>query len=74
MEEFLRMVSIGRVRIDRLTTHRFPFERALEAYDTILKGKQPVLGVLLIYDEKDRERGIEEGEKVRRGEGEKIRR
>ena len=64
---------MGRVRIDRLTTHRFPFERALEAYDTILKGKQPVLGVVLIYDEKDREGRIEEAEKVRRLEcGKKV--
>ena len=32
MEEFLNMVSLGSVKLNGVTTHRFPFEKALEAY------------------------------------------
>jgi threonine dehydrogenase-like Zn-dependent dehydrogenase len=44
---FLELISDARVKIDPLITHRFPFGRALDAYDLILKGKEPVIGVLL---------------------------
>ena len=52
MEEFLSQLAKGNVKVDHLITHRFPFDRALEAYDLILKGKEPYIGVLLTYPEK----------------------
>ncbi|MGQ9854625.1 MAG: Gfo/Idh/MocA family oxidoreductase, partial [Candidatus Oleimicrobiaceae bacterium] len=51
MEEFLAQLAKGTVRVGHLITHRFPFDRALEAYELILKGKEPYIGVLLTYPE-----------------------
>jgi len=56
MEEFLRLVAHGRVDVKRLITHRFKIEEALNAYDLILKGKEPYIGILLEYEEKKEER------------------
>jgi predicted dehydrogenase/threonine dehydrogenase-like Zn-dependent dehydrogenase len=52
MEEFLAQVARGSIKLDHLITHRFPFERAVEAYDLILEGKEPYIGVVLTYGEK----------------------
>ena len=49
MEEFLGQVANGAVRLDALITHRFPIDRSLEAYEMILQGKEPFIGVLLTY-------------------------
>jgi polar amino acid transport system substrate-binding protein len=35
--------------VKALVTHRFPFDRALDAYEMILKGKEPHLAVLFEY-------------------------
>jgi predicted dehydrogenase len=59
MEEFLAQVARGSVKLDHLITHRFPFERALEAYDLILEGKEPYIGVVLTYGEKPEQALIE---------------
>lgn len=53
MEAFLAQLARGAVRVDHLITHRFPFARALEAYDLILEGKEPHMGVLLSYPTPD---------------------
>ncbi len=53
MEEFLRMVSLGRIDLSGITTHRFPFEKALDAYRLILSGREPAIGVVLHYPEQD---------------------
>ncbi len=50
MEEFLTMVSLGSVKLDTITTHRFPFEKALEAYQMILGQDIDAVGVVLRYD------------------------
>jgi len=50
MEEFLTMVSLGSVKLDTITTHRFPFEKALEAYQMILGQDVDAVGVVLRYD------------------------
>ena len=50
MEEFLTMVSFGSVKLDTITTHRFPFEKALEAYQMILGQDIDAVGVVLHYD------------------------
>ena len=47
MEAFLHQCAIGAVRTERLVSHRFPIERAEEAYQ-LVGGGDP-LGVLLEY-------------------------
>ncbi len=51
-EAVLRAIEMKRLDVKSLITHRFPFERALEAYDLITSPQpEPHLGVLLTYDE-----------------------
>ncbi len=49
MAAFLDLVAGGGVQIEPLITHCFPFERALEAYEMILEGEEPYVGVVLEY-------------------------
>ncbi len=52
MQEFLRLVAAGAVRLDKLITHRFEIGQAERAYDIITgKDLQPYLGILLTYPE-----------------------
>ncbi|MCD6361388.1 MAG: zinc-binding alcohol dehydrogenase [Armatimonadetes bacterium] len=50
MDELLRLIDTGAFRVSDLITHRFPFEQAPEAYDTIIAGREHTLGVLLQYE------------------------
>lgn len=52
MEEFLRLISIGRVDVKPMISHIFKIEEALKAYDLILKkqNKEEFTGVLLEYN------------------------
>jgi polar amino acid transport system substrate-binding protein len=53
MEEFLRLISAGAVKLDKLITHRFDIAQAETAYDIITgKTPQPYLGIVLTYSEK----------------------
>jgi polar amino acid transport system substrate-binding protein len=49
MEEFLRLVSRGDVRLEPLITHRFPLAEGPQAYATILDPAANSLAVLLQY-------------------------
>jgi predicted dehydrogenase/threonine dehydrogenase-like Zn-dependent dehydrogenase len=49
LEEFIHQLSAGSVRVNHLVTHRFPIEKALEAYSLILKAKEPHIGVIIEY-------------------------
>jgi predicted dehydrogenase/threonine dehydrogenase-like Zn-dependent dehydrogenase len=50
MEAFLQLVADKKVDVESLTTHRFPVERAAEAYDLILgRGGERRCGVILEY-------------------------
>lgn len=49
LEAFLDLLAQGRVRVDRLITHRFPIQDALQAYDLILENREPYIGVILSY-------------------------
>lgn len=50
MEEFLRLVEEGRVRVDPLVSHRIPFAEAERAYGLITgKASEPYLGIVLTY-------------------------
>lgn len=59
----LDMMATGRLDVLPLITHRFPVERALEAYDLIESGREPFLAVLLQYarGEMENKRSIKEG-------------
>jgi len=48
MEAVLDTIAAGRLPVERLTSHRFPVDRAVEAYDLITGArKEPFLGVIL---------------------------
>jgi predicted dehydrogenase len=49
MEEFLRLLASGGIRTAPLITHRFPLQRAAEAYETIMQPGSTSLAVLLEY-------------------------
>jgi predicted dehydrogenase/threonine dehydrogenase-like Zn-dependent dehydrogenase len=49
MEEFLRLVALGRVQLDPLITHQFDLEQSAAAYQTILDPSSNSLAVLLRY-------------------------
>jgi predicted dehydrogenase/threonine dehydrogenase-like Zn-dependent dehydrogenase len=53
IQAFLDLVGDGRVDMSRLTTHRFPIERATDAYALVTgenKTDETIIGVLLTYD------------------------
>lgn len=52
MDEFLRLISIGRIDVKPMISHIFKIEEALKAYDLILKkpNKEEFTGVLLEYN------------------------
>lgn len=45
----LELMSDGRLVVEQLITHRFALDNAIEAYEMILKGQQPTVGVILQY-------------------------
>jgi len=51
MEAFLQLLAQGSVQVQPLITHRFPIERAIEAYQLISEGKEPYIGVIIEYGE-----------------------
>lgn len=50
MEAFLDLLATERVRIAPLITKRYAIENATEAYESILGGKDALIGVVLDYD------------------------
>jgi len=61
LSAFLDLVARGRVQLDKLITHRFPIGQALDAYDLILKNREPYIGVVLDYPQSgDHRPGIDE--------------
>lgn len=53
MEEFLRLVSIGRIDLEPLITHEFELEEAPNAYRTVMDPESNSLGVVLRYPERN---------------------
>lgn len=49
MQAVLALIAAGKLPVERLTTHRFPIERAPEAYDLILAGRERVFGAIIEY-------------------------
>ena len=50
MEEVVRLISNGELRVRPLISHRFPIENAEAAYDLVTSKTDRPLGVLLTYD------------------------
>ncbi|MFZ5856635.1 MAG: bi-domain-containing oxidoreductase [Chloroflexota bacterium] len=58
MESALQLMADGKLKVQPLISHRFPIEKAADAYEVITgKKKETFLGVVLTYDEKKEERG-----------------
>jgi len=48
------LMASGRLKVAPLISHRYPIEKAAEAYEVITgKSKEPFLGILLTYGEKE---------------------
>ena len=48
------LIASGRLKVAPLISHRYPIEKAAEAYEVITgKSKEPFLGILLTYGEKE---------------------
>ncbi|MBI5091712.1 MAG: zinc-binding alcohol dehydrogenase [Candidatus Hydrogenedentes bacterium] len=50
MDETLDWIAAGHLEVESLITHRFPVEKAAEAWELILDKSEPSLGVLLTWD------------------------
>jgi len=50
METVLETIASGALPVDKLTTHRFPIERAADAYDLLTSSTDSLIGVLIDYD------------------------
>lgn len=53
LEEFLAQLAKGEVKVKHLVSHRFDFSECLRAYELILSGEEPYMGVLLQFPEKE---------------------
>ncbi len=51
MESFLQLLSDGKIDVTPITTHTFELKDASSAYQLLLDGKEPYLGMLLKYRE-----------------------
>ena len=49
LKAVLDLIRDGSLRVDPLVTHRFPIDRALDAYGLISRAQEPYLGVVLDY-------------------------
>jgi len=47
--EFLAQLEGEAVSVDHLVTHRFGIDRAVDAYELLLTGKEPYIGILIDY-------------------------
>src|SRR5215207_2774459 len=59
MEEFLRLVALGRIDLQSLITHQFDLEDAPRAYKAVMDPSSSSLGVLLHYPERNSEKDAE---------------
>jgi len=51
MQAVLELMSQGKLPVEKLTSHRFPIDRASEAYDLITGRREPFLGIVVDYGE-----------------------
>jgi predicted dehydrogenase len=54
LQSVVELIAEGRLNVQALISHRFPIERAVEAYDLIRAAtSEPFLGVVLTYPDED---------------------
>ncbi len=46
----LQAMASGKLNVEPLISHRFPIDKALDAYEMVRSGSEPYLGVVLQYD------------------------
>jgi predicted dehydrogenase/threonine dehydrogenase-like Zn-dependent dehydrogenase len=51
MQACLDLMSQGKLPVEKLTSHRFPIDRASEAYDLITSRREKFLGIIVEYGE-----------------------
>jgi predicted dehydrogenase/threonine dehydrogenase-like Zn-dependent dehydrogenase len=49
METVLELMAGGKINVESMISHRFPFEKAQQAYDSILDPSQESIGIILEY-------------------------
>ena len=49
MQAFINLVAAKKINVKKMITHKFPINKATEAYDLILNNKEKFIGVLLEY-------------------------
>jgi predicted dehydrogenase/threonine dehydrogenase-like Zn-dependent dehydrogenase len=49
MQAVLDLISEGKLPVERLTSHRFPVDRAADAYELITARREPFLGIIFEY-------------------------
>jgi predicted dehydrogenase/threonine dehydrogenase-like Zn-dependent dehydrogenase len=49
IQSVLEVMSTNKIQVKPLITHRFQFDEAIKAYEMILEGKEPYIGVVLNY-------------------------
>jgi predicted dehydrogenase/threonine dehydrogenase-like Zn-dependent dehydrogenase len=49
MEAFLALLQQKKIDVRRLITHRFPIEKGEEAYQLMMEGREPYLGIVVTY-------------------------
>jgi predicted dehydrogenase len=54
MQAVLDLMAAGKLPVQKLTTHRFPIECALDAYGIVTKGSEPHIGIILEYGDEAR--------------------
>jgi predicted dehydrogenase/threonine dehydrogenase-like Zn-dependent dehydrogenase len=54
MQAVLDLMSQGKLPVEKLTSHRFPVDRAAEAYDLITTRREPFLGIVIEYGDPGR--------------------
>lgn len=66
MEEFLRLLSVGKINVEPLVTHEFELENAPQGYETILNADAKSLAVLLRYPANDADDALAEYKPIRK--------
>ena len=49
MQAVLDTIAAGKLPVEKLTTHRYPIERAADAYELVTGRKEPYTGIVLEY-------------------------
>ncbi len=57
LEAVVELMGRGQLKVQPLITHRFPIEKAAQAYKVITGKKEAFLGVVLTYDQKKEDSG-----------------